>query len=136
MSAAEEQRWVAEMSRRYVRRLDAGRIDLRRRARVLAERYGLPEPASIEWVDNMRSRWGSCTPSAGSVRISTRLAAFPDWVVDYVLVHELAHLLEAGHNPRFWALVAGYPRAEQAKAWLDGYSAGARLEGPADDSDD
>ncbi len=53
-----------------------------------------------------------------------------------MLVHELAHLLEAGHNQRFWSLVARYPRAEQAKAWLDGYSAGARLEGALDEPDD
>jgi len=128
MSAAEEQRWVAEMSRRYVRRLDAGRIDLRRRARVLADRYGLPEPASIEWVDNMRSRWGSCTPSTGSVRISTRLAAFPDWVRDYVIVHELAHLRVPGHTPAFWRLVDRYPMSERARGYLIARSGDEELE--------
>ena len=118
MSTAEEERWVAEMSRRYARRLDAGRIDLRRRARVLAERYDLPKAASIEWVDNMRSRWGSCTPSAGSVRISTRLASFPDWVRDYVIVHELAHLRVPGHTAAFWRLVERYPMSERARGYL------------------
>ena len=54
----------------------------------------------------------------------------PGWVVDYVLVHELAHLLEAGHTPAFWAWVDRYPRAEKAKGYLEGYSAGARLEPP------
>ena len=54
----------------------------------------------------------------------------PGWVVDYVLVHELAHLLEAGHTPAFWAWVDRYPQAEKAKGYLEGYSAAARLEPP------
>jgi predicted metal-dependent hydrolase len=83
-------------------------------------------------VGNQRSRWGSCTPADRSIRLSQRLQGMPGWVVDYVVVHELAHLIEAGHNQRFWSWVDRYPHAERAKAWLDGYSAGARLEG-ADD---
>ena len=84
-------------------------------------------PATVRWVDNQRSRWGSCTPVDRSIRLSRRLQDMPDWVVDYVMVHELAHLIEAGHNDRSGR---GWPlsHAERAKAWLDGYSAGARLE--------
>ena len=66
----------------------------------------------------MRSRWGSCTPSLGTIRISTRLRAFPDWVVDYVIVHELAHLEVLGHNDEFWRLVYRYPKAERAIGYL------------------
>ena len=62
--------------------------------------------------------------------MSARLQQVPAWVVDYVLVHELAHLLEAGHTPEFWAWVERYPRAEKAKGYLEGYSAAARLEPP------
>jgi predicted metal-dependent hydrolase len=91
------------------------------------------DPTSVRWVDNQRSRWGSCTPADRTIRLSSRLQSMPEWVVDYVLVHELAHLVEAGHNDRFWALVARYPQAERARAWLDGYSAGARLEGDSVD---
>jgi predicted metal-dependent hydrolase len=89
-------------------------------------------PASIRWVANQRSRWGSCTPVDRTIRLSHRLQQMPAWVVDYVIVHELAHLIEAGHNDRFWAWVARYPHSERAKAWLEGYSAGARLEGSDD----
>ena len=92
MSKAEEAHWVREMSGRFRRKMSADRLRLDERAGALARRHDLPPPTSIRWADDMRSRWGSCTPTAGTVRISTRLAVFPDWVVDYVIVHELAHL--------------------------------------------
>jgi predicted metal-dependent hydrolase len=118
MTKAEEDRWVQEMTRRFERKAAADPIDLAERARVLARRYRLPVPASIRWVSNQRTRWGSCTSSAGSVRISTALARYPGWVLDYVIVHELAHLAEPNHSPAFWALVARYPRAERARGFL------------------
>jgi predicted metal-dependent hydrolase len=118
MSKSEENHWVREMSGRFTRKLSADRLRLAERAETLARRHDLPRPATIRWSDDMRSRWGSCTPSAGSIRISTRLAAFPDWVVDYVIVHELAHLEVGGHNDDFWRLVYRYPKAERAIGYL------------------
>ena len=66
----------------------------------------------------MSSRWGSCTPATGEIRIATAVRGFPPWVLDYVIVHELAHLEEANHSPRFWKLVGRYPRAERARGYL------------------
>ena len=80
----------------------------------------LAEPADVKWVDNQHRRWGSCTPADRTIRLSSRLRSMPEYVVDYVLVHELVHLLEPGHNDRFWALVARYPRAERARGFLEG----------------
>ena len=118
MTRKDEERWVGEMVRRFERRADAERIDLTARARLLAGRHGLPEPASIRWVDNQASRWGSCTIADRTIRLSSRLAPFPAWVVDYVIVHELAHLVEANHSAAFWALVDRYPMAERARGFL------------------
>jgi hypothetical protein len=99
---------------------------LARRAARLSERHldGRAQPVSVRWVGNMRSRWGSATPADRTIRLSDRLQSMPEWVVDYVLVHELAHLLVADHSPRFWALVARYPRAELARGYLLGVAAG------------
>ncbi len=118
MSAAEEAHWVDEMAARFRRKLSADRIDLADRATTLARRFDLSRPRDIRWADDMTTRWGSCTPGAGTVRISTRIARFPDWVVDYVIVHELAHLDVPGHGDDFWALVRRYPRAERAIGFL------------------
>ena len=68
----------------------------------------------------MGRRWGSCTPSEGTIRVSDRLRDVPDHVLDYVLLHELAHLLVPGHGPAFWRLLASYPRLERARGFLDG----------------
>ena len=73
---------------------------------------------SIRYVSNMQRRYGSCTPGKGTIRISDRLLNMPKWVLEYVLVHELAHLVEANHGKRFWALVNRYPRAERARGYL------------------
>lgn len=118
MSKADEDLYVAQLVARLQRRRDAGVIDVAARASALAARYGLPKPASVRWVDNQGSRWGSCTPADGSLRISTRIAAFPSWVVDAVIVHELAHLAVPSHGPAFWALANRYPRMERARGFL------------------
>jgi predicted metal-dependent hydrolase len=137
LSRRQEAEWVETMVAR-VERAEARRRpsddDLMRRATALSHAWldGRAVPASVRWVDNQRTRWGSCTPVDRTIRLSSRLRDMPAWVVDYVLVHELAHLLESGHDARFWAWVDRYPQAERAKAWLDGYSAGARIEGAAE----
>jgi predicted metal-dependent hydrolase len=118
MSVQEEQQWVSEMVGRMERRATAARIDLMSRARSLARQYGLEVPDSIRWVDNQESRWGSCTPAHRTIRISSRLAREPMWVIDYVIVHELAHLSVSGHGARFWRLVERYPLAERARGFL------------------
>ncbi len=118
MSKAEEARHVDDMVRRMTRRREAASIDIVERTRTLARRYDLPEPATGRFVDNQLTRWGSCTPVDRSIRLSSRLAAFPSWVLDYVIVHELAHLVEFRHNARFHALVARYPKAERAIGFL------------------
>lgn len=73
---------------------------------------------SIRYVTNQNKRFGSCTPSLGTIRLSHRLASMPDWVLKYVIVHELAHLEEANHGPNFWALVNQYPLTERARGYL------------------
>ena len=127
-SPAEERRWVAQMVAKLQTREErrrkslGGDEDLMARARALSEAHfdGLAEPADVKWVDNQHRRWGSCTPADRTIRLSSRLRSMPEYVVDYVLVHELVHLLEPGHNDRFWALVARYPRAERARGFLEG----------------
>lgn len=118
ISAAEEQELVERFHQRIRKQRTTHGIDLAERAASLAATYDLPEPASVRWVTNQAARWGSCTPATGTIRISDRAAGFPPWVVDYLLVHELAHLVEANHSPAFWRLVARYPRAERARGFL------------------
>jgi predicted metal-dependent hydrolase len=117
-SAEEEAHWVGVMVKRFERKRSTATVDLVARAGELAKRYGLPAPASIRWVDNQSTLWGSCTMVDGAIRISSRLAAMPRWVLDYVVVHELAHLVVPGHGPRFNELVDRYPKAERARGYL------------------
>ena len=99
--------------------------DLTARAAELADRYlGGVRPTSVRWVTNQHSLWGSCTNVTGEIRISDRLRAVPGWVLDAVLVHELAHLVEPNHSTRFRALAGRYPRTAEADVFLEGYSLG------------
>jgi hypothetical protein len=132
---AEEREWVNRMVERLNARDQKSRRtddELTARAQRLAARY-LPEhatrtaPASVRWVHNQNGRWGSCTPADRTIRISHRVRDMPEWVADYVVLHELAHLVVAGHGPEFWALVARYPKAERARGYLEGVSAAAGL---------
>lgn len=105
--------------------------DLLRRARSLSHRFlgGLAQPASVRWVTNQQSRWASCTPDRGTIRVSDRLRRMPAWVLDYVLIHELVHLWEPDHGEEFWAWVSRYPDTDRARGylagWLDGVEGGA-----------
>ena len=147
-SRAEEARWVAQMVRDILAREDrnrlrgarAGDAALMSRALELNRHYfeGRAQPQSVTWVDTMRSRWGSCTPIDRTIRLSDRLRDFPPWVVDYVLVHELAHLVVPGHGPDFWVLVDRYDRTERARGFLEGVAAAGRLvidDGDIDEDD-
>jgi predicted metal-dependent hydrolase len=144
-SPAEERRWVAQMvaklqTREERRRRSLGGDDeLMARAQALSTAHldGVPQPVSVRWVDNQQRRWGSCTPADRTIRLSSRLRAMPEYVVDYVLVHELAHLIEPSHDARFWALVARYPKAERARGFLEGVELShADDPAPADDGGD
>ncbi|MEW2544763.1 M48 family metallopeptidase [Streptomyces sp. NPDC047002] len=135
MTKAEEQRWVTVMLDKLAaqeNRRQLGDEDLATRAAELSARYfgGRARPASVRWVTNQNTRWGSCTPADGSIRLSHRLRGMPEYVVDYVLLHELAHLLVPGHGPRFWELLDAYPRTERARGYLEGVVAAGRLPGP------
>ena len=133
LTRRQEAEWVETMVAR-IEKSEARRRptdeDLHARASALSDEYlgGLAEPVSVRWVDNQRSRWGSCTPGDRTIRLSARLQGMPTWVVDYVLVHELAHLLAPGHDAAFWAWVDRYPHAEKAKGYLLGWSTAARID--------
>ncbi|GHG47442.1 metal-dependent hydrolase [Sinomonas cellulolyticus] len=133
-TAAQEAHWVERMVARLKRDTErraapASDEALVARALDLSRRYfdGRAVPASIRWVTNQRRRWGSCTPSQRTIRLSHELRGMPDWVVDYVIVHELAHLLVSGHGPAFWRLAEAYPRLAEAKAFLAGVAFAGRL---------
>ena len=114
----EEQALVDKVLARFAERWRCGRLPLEPRARELAARFGLPEPRSIRWSSRQRLRWGSCSTGSGDIRISSRLADAPGWVLDHVIVHELAHLVFADHSPEFRALVSRDPNAERAEGYL------------------
>ncbi|MFD9715035.1 M48 family metallopeptidase [Streptomyces sp. NPDC059076] len=132
MSEAEEQRWVSVMLDKLAAQESKrmlGDSDLTERAKRLSAQYfdGRASPTSVRWVTNQNTRWGSCTPAEGSIRLSHRLQGMPEYVIDYVLVHELAHLLVPGHGARFWQLLEAYPRTERARGYLEGVIAADRL---------
>jgi predicted metal-dependent hydrolase len=135
-SRAEEREWVDRMLERLesrerrARRTTDGELTFR--AQRLALRYlgdhpSAAHPTSVRWVQNQNGRWGSCTPADRTIRLSHRVQEMPDWVIDYVLLHELAHLVVPSHSPAFWALVSRYPKAERARGYLEGVSAAAGL---------
>ncbi len=139
LTRREESEWVRKMVERIERSEQRRRPSddqLLARARELNDLYlgGLAEPESVRWVDNQRARWGSCTPGDRSIRVSSRMQGMPTWVIDYVLVHELAHLLEPGHDEKFWGWVDRYPRAERAKGFLVGWSHAAEVDPPSSEA--
>lgn len=136
LRGAERDEMVESLARRLARHrphLHASDQELENRAIVLSERYlGGVAPASIRWSTTQNKRWGSCTLQTREIRISERLRVAPDWVLDAVIVHELAHLLEPNHSDRFRLLEARYPRKADADLFLEGYSLGLHMPGSED----
>jgi predicted metal-dependent hydrolase len=131
---AQEREWVRRMLDRLANQEQRRRPSddqLVRRATELSTRYlgGRAVPSSVRWSGNQGRRWGSCSVGEGSIRLSDRLRGMPSWVTDYVLLHELTHLLHAGHGPEFWAELQAYPRTERARGFLEGYSFAERAPG-------
>ena len=96
------------------------KAEARRRIQTLATGHAAAlgvRPKGVRLKDT-RSRWGSCAPD-GTLAFSWRLVMAPDWVLDYVVAHEVAHLRELNHSERFWAHVARLtPHRDAAVAWL------------------
>jgi predicted metal-dependent hydrolase len=123
MSEAELRPIIDKLQQRWQKRQARSKLDdeaLQRRAQELNRQYfkGKLKWQSINWVTNQNSRFGSCTPTDGTIRLSHRLAGMPAFVRDYVIVHELAHLAEPNHGPKFWELVYRYPKTERARGYL------------------
>ena len=122
MPVAERQHWAEVMSKRLERRAERRRPSdarLQERAERLNQRYfeGGLTWASLGFAD-MDHQWGSCSFTDGAIRIARRAAELPDWVLDYLLVHELAHLVQSDHGAEFHALENRYPLTERAKGYL------------------
>lgn len=126
-------RLVTRLQSRISRGQLQGDEALMKRAEELNRCYfqGRLQINSVRYVTNQHSRFGSCTSSSGTIRLSDRLARMPEWVRDYVLVHELAHLLQPNHSPEFWKLVRRYPLVERAIGFLMASGMGE----PAEESD-
>lgn len=130
LGRAEERRLISDMLTRLHRSrrratATSSDADLVRRATALSAEWldGRPRPAVVRWVPEMTTRWASCSPGSGEVRISESLRDVPVYVLDYVLIHELAHLIvPGGHTPQFWSAVRRYPRTERAMGYLEAYA--------------
>jgi predicted metal-dependent hydrolase len=110
------------MRRRLEKRMERTRPSddrLAARARTLNERHfgGRLRWNSIAFAD-LSHLWGSCTFTTGAIRIATRASTLPEWVIDYLVVHELAHLEQSDHGPAFHELENRYPLTERARGYL------------------
>jgi predicted metal-dependent hydrolase len=124
LTRAEERSWVDRLVTRLADRDRLERLNARRTLDRAAERLnreyfgGRLRWRSVRYVSNQNDRYGSCTHEDGTIRISRRVAEFPPWVRDYILLHEMAHLRIPSHSSRFWTIVDGYPLAERARGFL------------------
>lgn len=131
----ERQAYVDELAAKLI----AGRAksrptdaELHKRATYLSRTYLKSEakPTSVVWSTRQHARWGSCTAAEGTIRISARLQGAPQYVIDAVLVHELAHLVFSDHSPDFYDLANRFPRQRDADLFLKGLSFGLRSSTP------
>ena len=119
----EEQRWIEQMKKRFDKRKRRQKLNsderLQKRTKEINKQYfnGTLD-FEIKYVTNQTSKFGSCTPKTKMIRISDRIADMPRWVQDYVIIHELTHLIHPDHSKKFWEKVNRYKYAERAKGYL------------------
>jgi len=123
LSDADLQPIIAQFQRRIQKRTHKHHLDDRELMRIAARLnkhyfHNNLRWQSITWSMHQDKRYGSCTPGGQTIRISHRIATMPNFVKEYVVMHELVHLVEANHGPRFWKLVNQYPRTERARGYL------------------
>ncbi len=101
--------------------------DLQERAQYINQTcfHGEIQWTAIRWVSNMDRRLGSCTNGGttdGHIRISERIREWPQYVIDYVIAHELAHRAHSNHSEAFWSfLQQAYPQTERARGFIQGH---------------
>lgn len=97
---------------------------LARKAEIINQKYfdGKLAGFKIIWSKKMISSFGICSPEKKLIRISSRVKNFPSWVFDYLIIHELAHLVYPNHGRKFWQKVGEFPKAEQARGFLQGFN--------------
>ena len=117
-SAQREEEVVTDFVERIELKMHSRNINLEARAQALAEKYHLPLPNSIRWVNNQDKRWGSCSRRSRNIRISNRLGKVPRWVLDHVILHELTHLVVPNHSKAFYDLLKRDPLTERATGYL------------------
>jgi predicted metal-dependent hydrolase len=112
--------FMAKIEKKLLKKQLNADQDLVRRAKELNKEFfsGKLRFCSIEYVTDQNSKFGCCDHGRRKIRISHHVAAMPAWVRDYVLVHELSHLVYPDHGADFWRLVAGYKHTERAKGYL------------------
>lgn len=124
MAEKELRQMITRFTARFEKNLMGKRLNsaaqLRRVAEELNARYfgGSLMIDGIQYVTDQTSKFGCCNCQTRMIRISHKVAQMPDWVRDYVVMHEICHLREHGHDKAFWELVGRYPLAERAKGFL------------------
>lgn len=142
MSSKDEQKWVDRMIERNDRwqqkkSFKKSNAWLQYRAQELNMKYfNGTLKFSIMFVTNQNSRFGSCTSIDKTIRISKRVTAMPTWVQDYIIIHELTHLLHPDHSKKFWDIVNQYKYAERAKGFLIAINSVGNRDNNLTDEDD
>jgi predicted metal-dependent hydrolase len=126
--AGELEETIRRLARRLVRRCRADAVNEGRPAVEIARRVAarFPDPpkvADVVFVTNQTARWGSYSLRTGIVRLNAALRLMPPWVLEAVVVHELAHAFHPDHSPAFWELARRVcPKTDRARAFLEGVS--------------
>jgi len=119
----EEEKWIKIMvdknnDRKLKKEINTNNL-LQKRANELNKKFFKNNlNFKIKFVSNQTSKFGSCTPKTKMIRISDKVATMPQWVQDYVIIHELAHLIHPNHSKNFWSKVNKYRYVERAKGYL------------------